>query len=62
MVDILIAGVGMTATALQMGSVLGRGYDLAVNIGIAGAFIRSIPLGTVVFIESGLFRQQGHGC
>ena len=38
-IDLLVTGVGMTATAFQLGRQLLRNdYDLAVNIGVCGAF------------------------
>ena len=48
-VDVLITGIGMVATAFYLGRQLtAHRYDLVVNAGIAGAFNRSLPLGTVV--------------
>lgn len=49
--SLLITGVGMVATAFAMGKELAvNKYDLAVNLGIAGSFDRSIALGEVVEI------------
>lgn len=45
----LITGVGMVATAYQLGKVLqDTRPDYVLNIGIAGAFSKTIPLGTVI--------------
>jgi futalosine hydrolase len=45
----LFTGVGMTATAYQLGRILStHSFDLAVNIGLAGSFIPEIHPGDVV--------------
>src|ERR1700744_6481296 len=48
-VEFLITGVGMVATAFELGKhlVLNQ-YDLVINLGIAGSFDRNIALGEVV--------------
>ena len=49
--QLLITGVGMVATAFALGQHLATNkYDLAVNLGIAGSFDRSIDIGEVVEI------------
>jgi futalosine hydrolase len=49
LVDVLIPGIGMVATAYHLGRQLAMvPYDLAVNAGIAGTFNPSLPLGSVV--------------
>lgn len=49
--DPLVTGVGMVATATHVSRALARHqYDLAVNIGICGAFDRALPLGAVVHV------------
>jgi futalosine hydrolase len=57
--DILIAGVGMTATAFALGKNLSSAYAQVLNIGIAGAFDRSIPLGSLVYISKDIFSELG---
>lgn len=57
--DILITGVGMTATAYALGKHLSGAYKLVLNLGIAGAFTRSIPLGQVLNITSDEFAELG---
>lgn len=48
-VEFLVTGVGMVATAFALGKHLATyQYDLAINLGIAGSFDRSISLGEVV--------------
>lgn len=51
--DVLIAGVGMFATAYEMGSWLARKYyDLIIGVGIAGSFNKKIGIGNVVLVQS----------
>ncbi len=58
--EILITGVGMTATAFAMGRHLATNkYDLAVNLGIAGSFDRNIALGDVAEITEDTFADLG---
>lgn len=50
-IEVLIPGVGMVQTAYYLGRQLARKhYDLAINAGIAGAFNKSLPLGSVVHV------------
>ena len=58
-VDVLVTGVGMTATAFHLGRSLSKEYDLAINAGVAGSFDRSIDLGTVVNVVSDAFADLG---
>ncbi|PTS91953.1 futalosine hydrolase [Pedobacter sp. HMWF019] len=57
--DLLITGVGMTATAYALGKQLATPYRLVLNLGIAGSFDYSIPLGSVVSITSDTFSELG---
>ena len=57
--DLLITGVGMTATAFSLGKNLKRDYDLVLNVGIAGSFDLNIPLGSLVNIVSDTFAELG---
>lgn len=58
--DVLIAGVGMVATAFALGRHLALNhYDLAINAGIAGSFDFNIALGEVVLITEDIFAEQG---
>ncbi|WP_343522781.1 futalosine hydrolase [Pedobacter sp.] len=57
--DLLITGVGMVATAFALGRYLSPQYDLVLNLGIAGTFDRSIPLGTVLNITEDTFAELG---
>lgn len=59
-IDILVTGVGMVSTAYWLGKTLSEyNYDVAVNIGIAGSFEKSIELGTVVNIVNDRFSELG---
>lgn len=66
-IDVLISGVGMTATAFHLGKVFTKrkpvhstgGYDLAINAGVAGSFRKNISLGTVVNVTSDCFGDLG---
>jgi futalosine hydrolase len=57
--DVLITGVGMTATAFALGKRLSTAYSQVLNLGIAGAFNRNIPLGTLVYIIKDVFSELG---
>ena len=58
--EILITGVGMVATAFALGRHLAiHQYDLAINLGIAGSFDRSITLGEVLEITQDTFTELG---
>ena len=58
-VEILVTGVGMTATAFEMGRVLNTGYDAAVNIGLAGSFFKDIRPGSIVHVTKDIFSEMG---
>ncbi|MET3114675.1 futalosine hydrolase [Pedobacter sp. CG_S7] len=57
--DLLITGVGMTATAYTLGKHLSADYNLVLNLGIAGSFDYSIPLGSVLNVISDEFAELG---
>jgi len=58
--NFLITGVGMVATAFALGKQLAENqYDLAINLGIAGSFDRSISLGEVVEVTEDNFAELG---
>ncbi|WP_448702033.1 futalosine hydrolase [Mucilaginibacter sp. AW1-3] len=57
---VLITGVGMVATAFALGRHLANNrYDLAINLGIAGSFDRTIALGDVVEITEDRMAELG---
>ena len=57
--DIVITGVGMTATAFALGGTLNNSYDLILNLGIAGCFDHSVPLGQLVHVTTETFSELG---
>lgn len=57
--DILVTGVGMTATAFALGSTLNPSYGLVINLGIAGTYQRDIALGTLVQVTEDIFSELG---
>jgi len=57
--DVLITGVGMTATAFALGRTLNTSYNLILNLGIAGCFDHTIPLGQLVQVTSDHFAELG---
>lgn len=57
--DLLITGVGMTATAFALGKHLSDRYHLVVNLGIAGSFDPGIALGTVLNVVEDDFAELG---
>lgn len=57
--DVLITGVGMTATAFALGQYLSRGYSLVINLGIAGSYDYTIPLGSLLQITTDEFSELG---
>lgn len=59
--DTLITGVGMVATAYELGRVLhqNNAYDILINVGIGGCFDRSLPIGQVVQVVSDRFIELG---
>src|ERR1017187_394695 len=58
--DILITGVGMTATAYLLGKQLAHSfYTMTYNLGVCGSFNKEINLGTVVYVTSDCFPELG---
>jgi len=60
-VDVLVTGVGMVATAAWCSRALAAAarYDLAINVGVCGAFDRSLSLGGVVHVVSDRLAEMG---
>lgn len=58
-IDLVITGVGMTATAYWTGKVLNDSYDAAFNLGICGSFNRNLELGTVLNVYEDTFAELG---
>lgn len=58
--DILVTGVGLVNTAFQLGRNLAtRKYDLALNVGIAGAYNMKLELGEITEVVSEQFADFG---
>lgn len=57
--DVLITGVGMTATAFALGRHLSAAYHLVVNLGIAGCYEWKYPLGSLLNITHDTFSELG---
>ena len=57
--EVLITGVGMTATAFALGKRLNDDYDLVMNLGIGGSFDQGIALGTVLNVTEDVFAELG---
>ena len=57
--DVVITGVGMTATAFALGKCNLADYGLVLNVGIAGSFDKQIELGSLVAVEMDTFAELG---
>ncbi|MES2133948.1 MAG: futalosine hydrolase [Bacteroidota bacterium] len=57
--DVLITGIGMVNTAFMMGRYANESYDLIINVGVCGAFDRSIQLGDVVHVTTDILSELG---
>jgi futalosine hydrolase len=59
-VEFLLTGVGMVAASFALGQHLATNqYDLAINLGIAGSFDRTIALGEIVEIVEDRLSELG---
>lgn len=59
-IDLHICGIGMLATAFQMGKLLQQSnYDLAINLGVCGAFDRTLQLGEAVLVQEDRIAEEG---
>ena len=59
-IDVLVTGVGLVNTAFQLGKNLAtRKYDLALNVGIAGAYNAKLELGEITEVVSEQFADFG---
>lgn len=58
--DVLLTGVGMTATSFWMGRAMAKKkYDVAVNLGLAGTFRYDVELGTPFWVVKDRFSELG---
>ena len=58
-IKILITGVGMVNTALMLGRYNNSAYDLALNVGVCGAFSKQLELGQLVHITNDVISELG---
>ncbi|MCX6281887.1 MAG: futalosine hydrolase [Bacteroidetes bacterium] len=59
-IDLLVTGIGLTHTAFHLGRQLNKQhYDLAMNVGIAGAYSRNTRIGTVYQVNAEIFGLMG---
>jgi futalosine hydrolase len=57
--DILISGIGLTASTYQLAKQLAlKKYDLVIQAGVAGCFDLKIPLGAVVAVKQDAIADQ----
>src|ERR1043166_7602056 len=58
-INILVTGIGMTATAYYTGKALNDSYDLALNLGVCGSFNKNLAIGSVVNVYEDQFSELG---
>lgn len=58
-IQVLITGVGMVNTAFMVGRHLHNECDLVINVGVCGAFDRSLELGEVVNVTEDILSELG---
>jgi futalosine hydrolase len=59
-IDILVTGIGMTATAFHLGKQLSpKKYDLCINAGICGSYNPEIKIGDVIEVVEENFSEFG---
>lgn len=58
-IKVLITGVGMVNTAYMMGRYSNSLFDLVINVGVCGAFNRSLQLGQVVQVTQDILSEMG---
>jgi futalosine hydrolase len=50
-IDVLVAGIGLVSTSYYLSKTLGeKKYDMVINAGIAGSFMRDLEIGEVVWV------------
>jgi futalosine hydrolase len=58
-ISLLITGLGMVNTSFQLGKHLSSNYNLAINVGICGAFDKQIQLGEVLQVTEDCLIEMG---
>ncbi|RZK41637.1 MAG: futalosine hydrolase [Pedobacter sp.] len=57
--DVLITGVGITATAFALGKFLNTDHSYVLNVGIAGSFKKDLELGSLANVTSDVLSELG---
>lgn len=58
-VQVLITGIGMVNTAFMMGRNINSLCDLVINVGVCGAFDKSLELGQLVHVTQDILSEFG---
>ncbi len=58
-IQVLITGIGMVNTAYMMGKYSNHIYDLALNVGIGGAFDKTLEIGQLVEVTEDVLSELG---
>jgi futalosine hydrolase len=58
-IDVLITGIGMVNTAFMMGRYSSDAFDLILNVGVCGAFDRSVKLGSLLQVTEDVLSELG---
>lgn len=58
-ISVLITGIGMVNTAFMMGRFYEHNFDLIINVGICGAFNKTLNLGEVVLVTTDVLSELG---
>lgn len=58
-IQVLVTGVGMVNTAVMLGRYLNSSYDLVLNVGVCGAFDKSLLAGQLVHVTEDVLSEMG---
>lgn len=58
-IQVLITGVGMVNTAYMMGRYSTNLYDLILNVGVGGAFVKTLEIGQLVEVTEDILSELG---
>lgn len=58
-IHVLITGVGMVNTAFMMGKYSNNMYDLILNVGVCGAFDKTLEIGQLVEVTEDILSELG---
>ncbi len=59
LITVLITGIGMVNTAFMMGKYMQTFYDFVLNVGVCGAFNKTIELGQIVNVTQDVLSELG---